>query len=372
MSLFLFDRAGVSTHGFTIWRSVSNAVLMTLFAATLPAAALYNVQPIINSESNFWGLSSGGAAAGYTTSQVGFLYQNGGLTDLGSFQNRPARVTSVNDAGIAVGLGVNQSNDTEAIYFNQNTWTSLASALPGAPSMATDINSSGLIVGISGRLGFFGNAALVRAFSYDGTNVTLYSDFSQALAVNDAGEIAGSRYRPSLGRDVAVVRFADGTVREIFPTPIRSSAIAISENGTYVAGNVSEGGQRGFIYNTTTQSLTELISPQFSFSEALGVNSAGLVVGRINTNNGFLAIRYSGLDGVQILNTLIDPSLNIDLQKALAINDANQILANGVNTSTGQSSTFLLTPVSDVPEPATCSLVGLAGLGLVFAIGRRQ
>ena len=49
------------------------------------------------------------------------------------------------------------------------------------------------------------------------------------------------------------------------------------------------------------------------------------------------------------LNSLIDPSLGITLQRAVGINDLGQIIAGGTNAS-GQSDAFLLTPLSLTPD----------------------
>ena len=56
------------------------------------------------------------------------------------------------------------------------------------------------------------------------------------------------------------------------------------------------------------------------------------------------------------LNNLIDPTLNLALFQATAINDQGQIVA-----TTNLGRTYLLTPV---PEPSTWALLGVALLGL--------
>ena len=58
-------------------------------------------------------------------------------------------------------------------------------------------------------------------------------------------------------------------------------------------------------------------------------------------------------------------ALGINLRDAVAINDAGQIAANGVN-SAGQFHAFLLTPV---PEP---SAVGIAGMLSMLLLRRRR
>lgn len=59
------------------------------------------------------------------------------------------------------------------------------------------------------------------------------------------------------------------------------------------------------------------------------------------------------------LNDLIPPDSGWELNSALSINDRDQILGEGRNPD-GQLVKFLLTPVDQVPEPATWAVFGLA------------
>jgi probable HAF family extracellular repeat protein len=77
------------------------------------------------------------------------------------------------------------------------------------------------------------------------------------------------------------------------------------------------------------------------FSEALGINASGQVVG---DSNG-LAFLYSGSGPMQDLNDLIPPGL-WTLSKAVAINDRGQIVGGGMIG--GAYEAFLLTPVPEL------------------------
>jgi len=67
------------------------------------------------------------------------------------------------------------------------------------------------------------------------------------------------------------------------------------------------------------------------------------------------------------LNSLITPGTTWTLNRAYAINDANQIVVHGtLNGQSGQPHGFLLTPI---PEPTTVTLLALA---LFVALPRRR
>src|SRR3954454_16188201 len=102
--------------------------------------------------------------------------------------------------------------------------------------------------------------------------------------------------------------------------------------------------------------------PGGSFSLGQSINNAGQVVGTASTSTlgPFHAFLYSN-GQMTDLNDWIDPTLGITLEEATAINNSGQIVAN---SSFSSSRAYLLTPISNVPEPSTLALFGVALLGL--------
>ena len=111
-------------------------------------------------------------------------------------------------------------------------------------------------------------------------------------------------------------------------------------------------------------------------SSAKALNNAGDVVGYSVVCSTFFncgevhAFIYAD-DQLEDLNELIDPSLQITLETASAINNSGEILATGLN-SNGIQGSYLLTPIpeSSVPEPPVTNLIALPLLVLVFLFGR--
>jgi probable HAF family extracellular repeat protein len=97
------------------------------------------------------------------------------------------------------------------------------------------------------------------------------------------------------------------------------------------------------------------------FSHALNINDSGHVVGySAAASMGFHAFIWTGDDGIQDLNTLMDGSgLGWTFEFAHAINNGGQIVGKGVNPA-GAQHAFLLTPIA---EP---SMLALGGCGFVI------
>ena len=118
-----------------------------------------------------------------------------------------------------------------------------------------------------------------------------------------------------------------------------------------------------------------------SYSNGLGINDSGHVVGISETTGGsyhaFLTVSGGGMYD---LNSLIDPGSGWELTHGFGINSSGQITGMGLHN--GQGRAFLLTsdgsPLppgtsSTVPEPASLTICGGIGLvGLIVGWRRRK
>ena len=96
--------------------------------------------------------------------------------------------------------------------------------------------------------------------------------------------------------------------------------------------------------------------PGLASSAAYAINSSGVVVGSAN-NVSPPATAFIYQNGVMTdLNSLIPSSANFHLTEAQFINDAGQIVAEGVDAQ-GNYSNYLLTP-SNMPAPVPPDLTG--------------
>jgi probable extracellular repeat, HAF family len=199
--------------------------------------------------------------------------------------------------------------------------------LGGNHSAGRGINNLGQVTGSSDIAGFGSHA-----FLYDGGSMidlgTLGGSAASGNGINDLGRVAGvSR----IAGDAAVHAFLyDGS--------------GMVDLGTLGGGD--------------------------SFGNA--VNGLGQVVGYSFTTGSSLehAFMYNGTSMVD-LNRLINPQAGWFLNNATDINDAGQIVGNGIIE--GQTHAFVLTPLSNgaVPEPAVWAMM-IAGFGIVGGLARRE
>jgi probable HAF family extracellular repeat protein len=131
-----------------------------------------------------------------------------------------------------------------------------------------------------------------------------------------------------------------------------SSADGINDAGDIIGQGTTATGGFAFLY--IGGQITEL-----NF-DPLAINNAGQIVGYGGT--GYGASLYSGGTAVD-LNTLIDPSSGWKLEKATAISDVGQIVGAGTDSSGGEYA-FLLSFLGDFNHDG---VVNAADIDLLYA-----
>lgn len=239
-------------------------------------------------------------------------------------------------------------------------------------SLGFAINNAGQVAG--SVLGANGYRAFVTGPTGTQMLPTLGSNYSEGRGINDAGQVVGGSTPTGESVGHASV-YADGVMRDLGTLGGRSSvAWGINSAGFIVGAAEAENNapSHAFLYrNGVMQDLGTLGGPE---SFASDINDANAIVGYAELATA-TRVRHAFLyqDGV-----MTDLSVLPEVQAAgwdvlgyaEAINDSGQIAGTGVIG--GQTRAFLLTPTTEVPEPATAALMLVAALTLAAHVGARR
>ncbi len=316
------------------------------------------------------------------------------ITELGTIPAHSVNIpVGINATGQVAGTLVDPTN--EAYLYSAGTMQGLGT-LGGDMSIAQGINDSGQVVGYSVTADGY-----EKGFLYSNGSMQSVGQLGIAAAINDNGQIAGQAIPSGFYAPHAVI-YSNGTMQDLgTPTGfVNSIATGINDSGEVVgyAQKDDDFTYHAFLYSDgAMQDLGTLAG--LPWSQATAVNAQGNVIGRSYSNDGTVvhAFLYSGgtmhdlgtlggtqsfANGINVnnqvvgysltggeyhafldnkgvmldLNSLIDPASKWHLTQANAINDAGQIVGDGIDPS-GQSAAFLLTPVKTL-EVSGVSLDG--------------
>ena len=277
----------------------------------------------------------GGPQKCFTNPYHAFFWNNGTMTDLDTLGGLVSDGVAISDSGEVVGTADTKTGGS-AFLWNGRNMKSLS-----APSEAFGINDSGQVVGQCRDPMFLQSYACVVS----GGTITALPESNPdigclriatipafnlpaAVAINNNGQVLGNCTGGT--GELAIVWTNDTPT--VLPTlgGGSTSGTAISSNGQ-VAGTseTSTGAFDGFLWSNGT--MTDL-GPGFL---PVAVNDSGAMVGGNLVDSG---------GTVQNLNNLIPAGSPYQIQSATGINDNGQIVANAVDTATGQTHALLLTP----------------------------
>lgn len=299
------------------------------------------------------------------------------MTDLGTLGGPNCYAEGINDAGLVVGTSDYSITAWRGHAFVWNpatrTMTDLGT-LGGTTSAATAINSAGQVVGYSRS-----TSSTTYAFMWNPTTgrmTTLDSvcGSSEAYDINDAGQIVGDCYTrhdgqygtyPWLWNSASNTTTNLGTLGGTW-----GEARGINATGQVVgyAALPEDSNAHGFLWEPTTQKMLDLGTLGGEWSEAYAINNAGQVVGYSFLPDESESIGFLWVSGAGMLNLdeLIDPTdplfAQVRIWEARGINNSGQIAAFGYpDPNSGEKHAFLLTPVIPVVPVYPSDLGTLGG-----------
>ena len=294
-----------------------------------------------------------GVVVGGTRSPSGethaFRYFDGKHEDLGALGERLSIARGVNSSGVVVGLLGPSLASTHAFVFVNGSMRDITSKGAGGRSFADVITDSGqvLVNTVEPLLG----TAHISVYRLDGSMSNLdgltYKN-ATGTGMNISGQICGSYY--SLGGEEKAFLYEHGKALEIGTLGgSMSGAWAINVHGMVVGeSRIKPRSRVRHAFSFSGGAMTDLGTLGGVNSVALSVNASGHVVGRSETSAGVDAAFIWENRRMQNLNDLLTRPLphGIRLREAVAINDAEQILAEGVEVSGSTTVThgYVLTP----------------------------
>ena len=348
--------------------STASAQWMITDLGDLPGGGNSSRAADINNAGQVVGVSQ--AAAGGRA----FMWQNGVMTDLGTLGSY-TEAYGINNAGQVVGVSSSPTN--RAFMWQNGVMTDLgvpAGAAASVKSRGVGINDAGQVVvntensnGSDPRAFILQNGVMTSLGSLPGG-----SGASYAHDINSSGQVVGNSSAPTGG----AFMWQNGVMTNLGSLPGASSSNALGIN---TAGQVvGHSGGRAFMWQNGVMSDLGGDAPTGGSLyggtlSAYDINNAGQVVGYgvsidgDTDSNVERAVLWQSGSMIDLSTAGGVAGTGWILKNATAVNDLGQIVGYGTNPQ-GETHAFMLTPV---PEPEVYLMMGV-GVCLAGVIARRR
>jgi len=305
-----------------------------------------------------------------------FLYSQGVVSDLGSLDYPGSQLVgntsghAINAAGVVVGTFVDPVSQSWSYGFeySSGTLTALSAASGFTNCTATGINAAGLIVGSCANLS--STEAVIYA---SGAPQPIGPAGATATAVNDYAQVAG--FTTAAGFVYNDQTGATATIPALMSSAASQPAnpTAINNAGQVVGWQAEGSNYAAFLYSNGTTGLLADVPPSI-VQPSVAINNAGQVVGYSQGVGSTTATAYYIANGTLTdIDTLIsrsDPNQPyVTFTNAYAINDSGWIVAAGLDSRTGLTSAYLLTPATVFRASVTVVAAPTAVTGTPFTVG---
>ena len=292
------------------------------------------------------------------------------VADLGTSLNTPDNEASaINSAGSAVGYSGSGVSTRAILFANGTSFTLQALSSSHTNTRALAINSNGVAVGYSG---IGSTVSLESPVIWTANSVqalpTLGGFYGRATSLNDARTVVG--YSAVSGNSYSrATLWKNGVASDLgtlggaysFANSINTAGVIVGRST--LAGNASG---RATIWNEGQ--ILSIDTLGGNWSEALDINNVGQVVGSAYTtgNESIHAFLWQEGSLIDLNNYVANLPVDLILTHASAINDSELIVGQATYSSSGRNTSFVLAPVSQVPEGSTAAMLlfGLFSLAL--------